>query len=135
THWKENLGLEIALVGKETHSFKDLLYRREFEIALAFWIAQFLDPINILERFEDKGNWKNYPGWSHQGFQEKMERIRKGENRMQWIEEAEEILASDMPLAPIYHWSNPVLCNPRISNLQVSPNGAILFERASTKNL
>lgn len=135
TEWKEILGLNIALDAKEPQSFKDLLYRREFDIALAFWIAQFLDPINILERFADPKNWKNYPGWKNESFRQKMRLLGNDGDRLRRIEEVEEILAYDMPLAPIYHWSNPILSHPHIHNLQVTPNGAILFENISTKNL
>ncbi len=131
THWKEVLGLNIELDAKEAHCFKELLYHREFDLALAFWIAQFLDPINILERLEDPKNWKNYSGWDHAGFREKIRLVRQGNERMRQIEDAEEILASEMPLIPLYHWSNLVLCNPRVQNLQVNPNGAILFEKAT----
>jgi len=133
TQWKETLGLEIALDAKETHSFKEKLLRREFEIALAFWIAQFSDPLNILERFEDPNNWKNYPGWINHSFCEKVRAVRLQSDPLlhhDAIEEAEEILASDMPLAPIYHWSNPSLSNPRLKNVQTTPNGGVLFERS-----
>lgn len=132
TQWKEILGLEITLDVREPQSFRDLLFRREFDLALAFWIAQFSDPINILERFEDPKNWKNYPGWDHPEFRQQIGRVRDETDplkRHEMILSAEEILADEMPLAPIYHWSNATLCDPSIKNLQTTPGGGVQFER------
>ncbi len=131
TQWKETLGLTIALEQKEPQNFKELLYHRKFDLALAFWIAQFSDPINILERFENSENWKNYPGWNNEQFT-KLVRSAWSQTdqlkRFSLIDEAEDLLAEEMPLAPIYHWSNMSLCNPRLQNIQMTPNGAVLFE-------
>ncbi len=131
TQWKETLGLKIALDRRELHSFKELLYHRDFDIALSFWIAQFSDPINILERFESRDNWKNYSGWSNEAFSNL---VRSTWTKIDLLEraclinQAEDLLAEEMPLAPIYHWSNMSLCNPHIKNIQTTPSGAVLFE-------
>lgn len=132
TQWKEVLGLSINLTGYEPQCYKEILYRRDFDLALGFWIAQFNDPINILERFEDPQNLKNYPGWDHPKFKEYVHSLWAQTDplkRYRLFNEAEEILAFEMPLAPIYHWSCQTLCSPDIQNLQINPNGAVLFER------
>lgn len=129
--WKELLGIDVLLKEHEPSLFKELLHKRDFEMALSFWIAQFSDPINILERFIDRSNWKNYSAWYDPVFEETLKRAIREPNLLQrelLLEKAEAILANDMPLCPIYHWSNPSLCQPNIFNIEATANGGILFE-------
>lgn len=129
--WKETLGIDISLQSFEQKSFRDLLHRKNYEMALAFWIAQFSDPINILERFVEASNSKNYPGWSHPDFALLVQQSNVAKDyveRLELIEEAEWLLLDDMPFAPIYHWTNTSLANPKIKNLETTPGGGTLFE-------
>lgn len=129
--WKETLGLDIALIMCEPQCLREKLYSRNFDIALSFWIAQFSDPVSILERFEDEKNLKNYPGWSNPTYQKLLQEASlqmDRSQRFQLMEKAEQLLAEEMPLAPIYHWSNPSISNPNLKNIQTTPNGGILFE-------
>lgn len=131
--WKDILGVEVDLREMDFKGHKDLLHKRRYEIALSYWIAQFHDPMNILERFKDFQNFKNYPGWKSAEYQEYLEKAsgeKDAKKRFFWLEKAEALLAQEMPIAPIYHWSSPSLCQPRLKNLETTPNGGVLFERA-----
>ena len=45
------------------------------------------------------------------------------------LEKAEDILADEMPITPIYHWKYATLVNPRIKNANIGPIGDLAFER------
>lgn len=129
--WKNILDIDIELNQCETNTLRDRLQRRDYQMALHYWIAQYSDPINILERFINLDNPKNIPGWTNHSFsnciQDAIQNIDPLD-RLDLIETAEQILINDMPLAPIYHWTNPSLCQPWVKNLCSTPNGGILFE-------
>ena len=134
--WKEVLGIDINLKECETNSFRDLMQRRDYEIALNFWIAQYSDPINILERFLDDKNSKNYPGWSNERYQQVVESAIAETDRLErlrLIDTAEEILIDEMPLSPIFHWSNSSVSQPHVKNMLTTPNGGVLFESCYTE--
>ncbi len=129
--WKETLGLDISIHSFEFKSFRDLLYKKNYELALTFWIAQFGDPINILERFVEASNAKNYPGWSHPTFVRLVQQstlTQEYVERLELIEAAEGFLLDEMPFAPIYHWSSASLAHPKIKDLKATPCGGVLFE-------
>ncbi len=131
--WKDVLGVDINLAQMDFKTHKDFLHRREYQIALANWVAQYQDPINILERFKDPKNAKNYPGWNDSEFASLIDRIQSAldlDERNQRIEQAEDLIAERLPLLPIYHWYSPNLTHPRVHNLCTIPSGGVLFERA-----
>ena len=130
--WKEVLGVEVALEQTDFKTHKDLLHRRGYQIALAYWISQHNDPINLLERFKSGRVAKNYAGWEDPHFTRLIndaEKTSDADKRTELLLQAEEELMDSMPIAPIYHWSNPTLCNPRVKNMHTTPSGGVLFER------
>jgi oligopeptide transport system substrate-binding protein len=131
--WQDALGIYVQLQETDTKTHKELLHQRNYDLALSNWIAQVGDPINILERFKDVENSKNYPAWQNAEFNHLLQQAMKStqpSERTQWIELAEELIAQEMPLAPIYHWTSASLCQPRLHNLYTTPNGGVLFERS-----
>ena len=130
--WETTLGLEVKLRQTDGKTHKDCLHKRNYEIALSSWIAQYPDPMNILERFKNRSNAKNYCSWEDPEFTSLLELAKKTMDpleRLSLLEKAEELLADQVPIIPLYHWSNPSLAHSRLHNYQTTPGGGILFER------
>ena len=130
--WKNILGVEVELIQADFKSHKDMLHSRAFHVAISNWVAQYHDPINILERFKNSSNPKNYAAWDNQDYSMMIDfatEISDGDQRQLMIELAEDILADALPILPIYHWSNPSLCSSRLRNIHTTPSGGVLFER------
>jgi oligopeptide transport system substrate-binding protein len=130
--WEKTLGIPILLIQTDGKTHKDCLHRRSYEIALSCWIAQYSDPINILERFKSRTNAKNYCSWEDPEFAFLLDLAQEAPDpfeRTEFLERAEEILADAVPMIPLYHWSNPSIFHPRLRNMQTGPGGGPLFER------
>lgn len=127
--WEKVLGVKVELVQVEFKTLIQKLQTKDYEIALASWIAQFDDPISLLGRFNDRGNLKNYPGWEHEEYTKLLIEAGRSQERGELLQRAEAILVEEMPLAPLYHWSSPAVVSPRIETIATSPCGGILFER------
>lgn len=127
--WAEVLGVTVQLAQLDLKSHAQRLQARDYQIALASWIAQFDDPISILERFKDKANLKNYAGWENSEYGQILAEAAGSTQRLELLKKAEALLADQAPLAPIYHWRSPALCSPRISATAATPCGGVLFER------
>jgi len=130
--WKDVLGIDIKLIQMDFKTHKEFLHRREYQVAISYWVAQYQDPINILERFKDSKNVKNYPAWDNPEYASLIDQILNAvnlEERGHLIEKAEDLIAEQIPLLPIYHWYNPCLIHPRVRNLCPIPSGGILFEK------
>ncbi len=127
--WKEVLGITIGLSQLDFKSHAYRLQNRDYQISLTSWIAQFNDPISILERFKDKAHLKNYPGWEDPDYTLLVNKANCSDQRLELLHAAEALLIDQMPLTPIYHWSSPALCSPRIQATATTPCGGVLFER------
>lgn len=127
--WKDAFGITINLVQLDFKSHAQRLQSRDYQISLAAWIAQFNDPISILERFKDEGNLKNYAGWQDPRYISLLNEAGVSSKRKELLEEAEALFADQMPITPIYHWSSPAISNPTIEEIATTPCGGILFER------
>jgi ABC-type oligopeptide transport system substrate-binding subunit len=125
--WKEVLGLDVRIVPLEAKILIQKLQEKDYQMALTFWIAQFDDPISILDRFTDPSYLKNYPGFDDPLYNEAI--ITRD------YKTAEERFLDEMPLTPLYHWRSPVLEGPRIAHTQETPSGGILFERFDMKTI
>lgn len=130
--WKDILGITIQLEQLDFKSHAQKLQAKDYQIALASWIAQFEDPVSILDRFKDSANLKNYSGWENSEYVRILNEASTSRARKELLEKAENLLADHMPLTPIYHWSLPTICGPRIQKTATSPCGGILFERFET---
>lgn len=128
-HWQTVLGINVKLVQLDAKSLASRLQHRDYQLCLTSWIAQFDDPISILDRFKDKANLKNYPGWENSRYTALLNKSANSTNRDELLSEAEKIFMEEAPLAPIYHWRTPVLASSRIVATGTTPCGGILFER------
>ena len=132
--WLEILGVEVKLEQLDPKSQLKRLYERNYQISLASWIAQFDDPVNILERFRDRTSPKNYPGWENETYSRLLEEAGETadpQERLEKLVSAEKILAEETILAPLYHWSAATLFHPRVQNFATTSSGGVLFERCS----
>lgn len=132
--WDEELGIHVHLEQTDPKSLMHRLYARNYQISLASWIAQFHDPINILDRFKDEKNQKNYPGWSHPEYKKRLDESAKTQDassRLNILAEAEKILEEETVCIPLYHWSSPLLIHPKVKGLTTTNSGGILIEHVS----
>lgn len=134
--WSETLGITIKIEQADPKSLIQRLYAKNYQLSLASWIAQFHDPINILERFKDKTHPKNYPGWENINYRNMLDQASSAccqAERFPFLLRAEQILKEETLLIPLYHWSYPLLMHPRIQGLETTSSGGILLEKCSVK--
>lgn len=130
--WKRTLGIEVELIQLDFKSHAQKLQTRDYQISFASWIAQFNDPVSILDRFRSKEHLKNYPGWENLKYIELLEKAAHSLDRKKLLNQAERLLVDEMPLTPIYHWSSPVIKSLDLKETPSSSCGGILFERFGT---
>ncbi len=132
--WKESLGILIQIEQIDAKSLAQKLYAKNYQLSLSSWIAQFHDPINILERFKEEKNQKNYTGWNESDFKELLNQsylVQNPQKRADLLESAEKILEDSTPLIPLYHWRSPILIHPRLHGLATTSAGGLLIEQSS----
>ncbi|REJ68822.1 MAG: peptide ABC transporter substrate-binding protein [Planctomycetota bacterium] len=103
--WHDTLGVEVELVRQEWGTYQEKVRNLEYDVAIAGWIGDYVDPNTFLDMFVTGGG-NNNTGWSHAEFdaiiKERAPRERDPEKRLALMRQAEEILLAEMPVVPLY---------------------------------
>lgn len=131
--WEEAFSIRITLEPLEFKIFYDRLSNKQHMASLSQWVAQYTSPMNLLERFQDLDNGKNFSCWENLKFKRLLDRYLKQKNfdkSIDLVEQAEAVLFEDMPIAPISYFSFSYLKHSHLENLLFSPVGRVYLEEA-----
>ena len=130
--WKRELGIEMRV---ENQEFKVLIDNRRngnFDVARNGWVADFSDPINFLEIFDSEADnndsFFDDPTYDRLLMEARME--TDPAEREDKLKKAEYYLMEQMPLIPIYFYTQPHLVAPR---LKFELNAMGLFDAAAVR--
>jgi len=154
TMWKE-YGIACTIEQRDWNAFQELLRDGAFMQARMGWIADFDDPINLLEVFSvDSGN--NHPQLGKSGivglakaygpnadlsweeyYQADIDSIKASSDakaRSELMIQAEEKLFEAMPVIPLYYYTKPYLQSSSLKGVLHSKLGWISFKNAFVEN-
>lgn len=132
--WFETLGIQVVLEQTEFKLLHERSRQGAFSIGLFAWLADYGDPMNILERFTDKTHHRNYPKWEHKGYNRLVKEALKASSKSEYlakVKEAEQLLVAEMPFTCLFHENYSFLIHPYVKGFAISPLGHIYFERIS----
>ncbi len=136
--WKQNLGINAEIVTVETGVYwaDDTGTRKagDFEVCYMGYTGDFLDPFSILSPLMSAEN--EAIQWGNKEYDELMYTISTGitgEERQAAFEKAEEILAAEMPVIPIYNYVATALVSDKVGGFIRSYGGTPNFEYAYIK--
>ncbi|QEN08443.1 peptide ABC transporter substrate-binding protein [Oceanispirochaeta crateris] len=129
--WKTNLGIECTLENQEWAVFQDTRKEGDYEISRGGWITDFLDPMGLLAIFVD-GNDYNDPNYNNPEYNKAMAEASSsyGEAHFKALYKAQDILMKDMPIVPVYHYTDYFLSSPKVKGWDRSMLGQIDFTTA-----
>lgn len=135
--WKQNLGIDIQLANEEWAVFQTSRINGDYEIARHGWIADYNDPMTFLDMWlsgEGAGVWGNNDAHYSNPEYDKLIMAAKVETdlpkRTQMLHDAEAILMNDLPILPIYFYTNVVAYRDYVKDVRKSPLGFLFFETA-----
>lgn len=114
--WNQELGLNIKLETLE----KNLLNAKEregkLELSIGEWIADFHHPMAFLTLFEEKNGYLNASHWESKDYKNLVKEEK--------FVEAHQMLADQLPVIPVYHFSFDYVLSPsKIRRVSLSPLG------------
>ncbi len=131
--WKQNLGIEnVTLTNQEWGVYLDTRDEGDFMIARAGWIGDYLDPFTFLDMWvTDGGN--NNSRFSNAEFDQLITEVRLGDDevqRMAMMHQLEDILMAEIPVCPIYYYTQPVMVKSYVKDYVSIAVGGIDFKSA-----
>jgi oligopeptide transport system substrate-binding protein len=114
--WKKNLNINLVLHNEEWKVYLDSMRRTNYDMGRAAWIGDYVDPSTFLDLFlTDSGN--NETGWSNKEY-DRLVHIASNTGdpavRYAAYQKAEAILMDEVPVMPIYFYTQPRLIRPSV---------------------
>ncbi|MFO1452215.1 MAG: peptide ABC transporter substrate-binding protein [Opitutaceae bacterium] len=104
--WRTELGITAGLYNQEAKVYTSTMRTLDYQVARFAWVGDYLDPSTFLDIMtSDSGN--NQTGWKNAEYDRLIAVTREtGDQaaRFQAFQRCEEILADEMPIAPIYYY-------------------------------
>lgn len=132
--WKKTLGVDVKLENTEWKVYIENLHQGKFQIGRMGWLGDFNDPINFLELFKEKNGGNNDTRWENPKFKELLNKSAlegDAEKRKAILKEAEAVMMDDMPVMPIYFYTNSWVKKDEVKGVQVDGLGQVDFKWAT----
>jgi oligopeptide transport system substrate-binding protein len=131
--WKQNLGItNVTLTNQEWGVYLNSRDEGDFMVARAGWIGDYPDPLTFLDMWTT-GNGNNNTFWGSEQYDRLIETVRNSSDqkeRMTLMHQAEDILMENMPIMPIYFYTDPVCIKPNLKGVKKSLLGEVDFSEA-----
>ncbi len=117
--WKEALGFEVQLENVDFNVKLDREKAHDYDISRAGWIGDYADPMTMLDLFVTDGPF-NDCAYSNPEYDKLIaESKNSGDQalRMKNMKEAEKILMEEMPIIPVYFYTQPYLTKPYVKGI------------------
>jgi oligopeptide transport system substrate-binding protein len=121
--WKLNLGINIELENMEWKVYLEATQSRNYDIARAGWIGDYLDPNSFLDLWMTGGG-NNRTGWSDAAYDaliRQAARTVEPLERLRVLASAEDLLLEQSPIVPIYSYRSKALVQPSVKGWSANP--------------
>lgn len=130
--WRKNLGINIELKNQEWKVFQKSRTDKNYQMARHGWLGDYVDPMTFLDMWVT-GAGNNDAGYSNAEY-DKLVKAAMAESdavkRMELLRKAEDILMEDMPIIPIYYYTEVVCLNKNVKEIRQTPLGFYYFDKA-----
>ncbi len=118
--WKVHLNIDVGITNQEWKVYLDSRDNRDYDIARAGWIGDYVDPVNFLD-LGLSSNGNNGTGFADPHYDylitEYIPQASSPEERLARFAEAERYLMEQMPFIPLYTYQSKYLLDPGVRGL------------------
>lgn len=123
--WQQELGVNATISQQDWAVFIETRNSGDYQVARHGWLGDYNDPISFLDMWVTGGG-NNDANYSNKEFDKLIAKIKKSsdrEERMKLMHQAEDILAKDMPVLPLYFYTDLYLKSDKLEGFYSSPLG------------
>ncbi|NIF32464.1 oligopeptide ABC transporter substrate-binding protein OppA [Enterobacter sp. Cy-643] len=128
--WKKNIGVEAKLQNQEWKTMLDTKRTGNYDLVRYGWIADYDDAATYLNNFRT-GDSQNSSKYSNPAYDEIIAKASQAttlDERAKYYQQAEDILAKDVPTIPVYHYVKVQLVKPYVGGYAPNTLGKYLTQ-------
>lgn len=121
--WRTSLGIEIGLENVEFQVKLDREKAGDYDISRAGWIGDYSDPMTMLDLWYSTGPF-NDAGYNNPEYDRLIDIAKSTADqkvRFDAMREAEAILMEDLPIIPVYFYTQPYAVKPYVTGVYKLP--------------
>jgi len=129
--WKKNLGVDVTLENQEWKTYIDSRNSGNFDVIRASWVGDYNEPSTFLNLLTS-GNSSNIARFSNADYDAVIAKASKetsDQSRNSDYNRAEQILADQAPIAPIYQYTNGRLIKPWVKGYPITNPEDVAYSR------
>lgn len=117
--WRTALGIEIGLENVEFQVKLDREKSGDYQISRAGWIGDFMDPMTFLDLWASDSSFNdvNYNNPEYDALLKEAKSTIDQDVRMESMRKAEKMLMEDMPVLPVYFYTQPYTVKSNVSGI------------------
>ena len=112
--WKQTLGVNVTLENQEWKTFLETRGNHDFQVARGAWCGDYNEASTFLDLVQTNSGY-NDAAYSNAEVDELLAAAKSMDDPQPNYTRVEEIIADEMPIIPIYHYTNVYMMNPAIS--------------------
>ena len=115
--WKQVLGVKANPVNQEWKVYLETRDQKQYQIARAGWIGDYVDAVNFLDLFISTAGERNDAGYNNPKYDDLLKQAAQTSDlaaRSKLLEEAEHIFLEDLPLIPIYTYTTQHMISQKV---------------------
>ena len=130
--WKKNLGVDVKLRNSEWQVYLDKTKSGDFQVGRLGWLPDYIDPMTFMDIWVTGGG-NNDTRFSHKEYDALIEKAKSTADqkvRMEALHKAEDILMDEMPIAPIYFYTDLYMEQDYVKGVVRNPDKTVYFRDA-----
>ncbi len=120
--WQTELGINVVLINQEWKVYLDTMEALDYQVARSGWIGDYVDPNTFLELWRT-GDGNNRTGFANAEFDDLVSRsLRETDpaRRVALQVQAEQLLVDEMPMTPVYYYSQFHMVEPMVQGWEMN---------------
>jgi len=132
--FKTNLGITCTLENQEWAVFQDTRTQGDYELSRGGWLTDFMDPVGMLGIFKNLDVAYNDPNYYNPEFEQLLNDAGSATSpkaHFDALYAAQTVFMNDMPVIPVYHYSDTMLASNKVEGWDRSVLGSVDFSTAT----
>ncbi|HVT88032.1 MAG TPA: peptide ABC transporter substrate-binding protein [Tepidisphaeraceae bacterium] len=131
--WKQKLNINIELDGLEIKQFQTRLHGKDYDIARASWYGDYNDVSTFTDKYRSD-SLNNDSGWINADYDKLLDQALKetdAQKRLDLLSKAEQILVTEVPILPLYHYVNKYVMRDNVKGIPLNPRNMVVFKKVT----
>jgi oligopeptide transport system substrate-binding protein len=130
TQWRQALGIEVNLQAIEGKIFKERVSKKDYAIATVAWYGDYPDISTFTDKYKSD-SLQNDSDWISPAFDDLLDQAAKegdAPKRVKILSRAENMIDTEVPILPIYHYVNVSLNRDNVHGVEPNPRNLTIFK-------